>query len=280
MTDQVIIEKLTRIEAELVRARQERRLNRRLKERSERFRDEFRLLDAPDKAYGLRVTAAPVSRLPLQPFSGSRQTLLGELGKLGVTEVARLVGDTKRLPVSPPPRSGEVLSISRFRSMLRAIRSTNRSRHQPSHQYSYLELHRDGLVEFGFLSCINVSRVEGRHLLVLFPDYAVSTAANVLSWADAFRRFGELPHVKYAVQVAIHVENEDLCVYQPGPEVVGGLDVMGKIKRGVTILPKMSFCQDTEAATLLSDLECDLVNVGGKHYSTDSWGKLQILRPR
>ena len=273
---------LVRIEAELVRARQRRRLNRKLKERAKRFEDEFQLLDTPDDAFGLRVTAVPVpDDLALQPLSRHPKRLVDKLEVPNVT-VTRLVKDQgKPLNVIPPPRSDYAFSSSGWGAMLRAVRSDNHSvgsNNVMPHQYSYIELHRDGLVEFGFLNSLKLgTERSGQGYLMLFSDHAVGGMAKVLPWVASLRRFAGLPDTEYSVQAVICVKGKRTVLYPPGPERAFGVGFFaGRIKRGVTTLPELSFGQDADVAELLSTFEHDLVNAGGRDYGTDLYGEFNL----
>ena len=288
ITTEDLISTLKRIEAELVRERRRRRMNWKLKERSTKFEDAFQLLDRSDDAVGLRITAVPVSDdLSLQSLSKPYGQLIDDLSRPS-TKVTRLLkGQDKPLEVTPPLGFDHIFSAHGWDPILRAVRSdshrtisTKKGEMMPT-DYSYLELHRDGIVEFGFLSCMKLG--EGRDgkggYLILFPDHAVVAVAIVLSWVVSLCRFAEHPDTDYMVQAIVHTTGERTFVYSPGPErpMAYGGQMIGKIRRGVMMLPKMSFRQDTDIAALLSMFEQDLVNAVGKYYNTDLYGEFDVL---
>lgn len=280
-----LLSTLKRIEAELVHERQRRRMDRKLKERATRFKDEFQLLDRPDDAVGLQITAVPVSEdLSLQPLSKPYGQIIDDLPRPR-KKLLRLFKETQ-LEVISPPDFDHTFSPSGWDSILRAVRSDNHRRITTKKgvvlplTYSYLELHRDGIVEFGFLSCMKLggSRDGQRGHLMLFPDHAVVAMATVLSWVLSLCRLAERSDIEYLVQTNIHTIAEKTLLYPPGPERtrVYGLE-MGEIKRGVTTLPNIPFTSSVKITALLSTIEHDLVNAGSNEYSTNQYGEFELL---
>lgn len=181
-------------------------LEKRFSERSERFCEEFGYLDTPDKAFGLRITAMPVGdeihidrvfrwgatvekfreplhRVLLCEGEGTQHTLGGE---------------------------GAIRSYSFSRPLLRAVREElDNSSMEMKHPYnSYRELHCDGLIETGFVSCgrnskpLTVSEQEGD--LYLSPNLYIFMFANMLIWANRIRKQAQAPAAEYAFEVEIH----------------------------------------------------------------------------
>ena len=134
----------------------------------------------------------------------------------------------------------------------------------------YLELHYDGLVEFGWLAVIDKP---------LYSDYAVRELANVICWADTLRRYADAGRAEYAVQVAVHVNGEKVSV-SPGSNGGWGTRVRnqaaGQLTHGVTAMPRYSLDEVSDAEALLSVLEHDLCNAAGRAFSDDDLGRFRI----
>ena len=139
----------------------------------------------------------------------------------------------------------------------------------------YLELHCDGLVEFGWSSVILDEKEP------LYSDYAIRELANVICWADTIRRYADVGRAEYAVQVAVHVTGDRVFVLpgssgSRGADLVIGGHLAGELARGVTTLPRYSVDDVSDAGALLSMLEHDLCNAGGMAFADDTLGKFEI----
>ena len=76
----------------------------------------------------------------------------------------------------------------------------------------YIELHCDGLVEFGLVEVITDETTRP-----IFSEPAVWALAYVIYWADALRRCAGIGQVEYAVQIAVHVRCEKVLVVRGSP---------------------------------------------------------------
>ena len=251
------------------------RLDKKLRERAARFEDEFERLTSPDDAYGIRITAVPVGddiRLP---------TICRPYFKLVEGLNAPSVTVTRQLPDQVPTvvvGLGNLHSVGRsgWNPQLRAARS--RPQHDPPDfmYHGYLEIHCDGLVEFGWLSVI-----EDLHKEPLYSDYAVRELANVICWADTLRRYADVGRAEYAVQAAVHVTGEKVFVLQGASERWGASLVVrsqsaGQLSRCETRLPRYSLDDVSDAPALLSMFEHDLCNAGGIACADHTLGKFEI----
>ena len=251
------------------------RLDKKLRKRAARFEHEFERLTSPDDAYGLRITALPVGddiRLP---------TICRPYFKLVEGLNTPSVAVTRQLPDQEPTvvdGLGHFHHVGRtgWNPQLRAARSRLQYDLEDFTYHGYLELHCDGLVEFGWLSVM-----QGIDNDILYSDYAVQELANVICWADTLRRYADIGRAEYAVQVAVHVTGEKVFVL-PGPRERWGERLIlrsqsaGKISRGETMLPRYSLDNVRDASALLSRLEHDLCNAGGKAFADDFLGKFEI----
>ena len=252
------------------------RLDKKLRERATKFDHEFERLTSPDNAYGIRITAVPVGddiRLPT--ICRPDFKLVEGLNTPSVTV-------TRQLPDSEPAivaglRDFHHVGDTGWNPQLRAARSRPQQYDLPDFTYQgYLELHCDGLVEFGWLSVI-----EGVNNDLLYSDYAVRELANVICWADTLRRYADAGRAEYAVQVAMHVTGEKVFVLPRsnngwGASAARRGHLAGELARGVTAMPRYALDDVSDAGALLSMLEHDLCNAGGMAFADDTLGKFEI----
>lgn len=250
------------------------RLDKKLRERETGFEHEFKRLTSPNDAYGIRITAVPVGEdIRIQKICRPYFKLVEGLNPPSVVV-------TRHLPERQPSVVGGLRDIHRvgqhgWDPQLRAARSRPQY-HQPDFSYrGYLELHCDGLVEFGWLSVI-----EDSNNARLYSDYAIRELANVICWADTLRRFADAGRAEYAVQVSIHVTGEKVFVL-PGQErgdvsAVRLGHLAAKLGRGVTAMPRYGLDEVSDARALLSVFEHDLCNAGGMAFADDFLGRFEI----
>ena len=181
------------------------RLDKRFSERSERFCGEFGYLKTPDKAFGIRITAMPVGDEIHIPRVFRRGATVEEFREPLHRVLLFEDGETRRI------LDGEAIrSYSFFRPLLRAVREEIDSYFlEVKHPYySYRELHCDGLIETGFVSCgrnskqLTVSEQGGD--LYLSPNQYIFMFANILVWANRIRMQAQAPAAEYAFEVEIH----------------------------------------------------------------------------
>ena len=182
------------------------RLDRRFSERSKRFCGEFGYLETPDKAFGIRITAMPVGdEIHIDPVF--RHGSIAREFKEPLRKVSLCEGEGTQRTLD-----GEkiVRSYPFSRPLLRAAREELDSTSlEMKHSYSsYRELHCDGLIETGFVSCgrnskpLTVSEQEGD--LYLSPNLYIFMFANMLVWANRIRTQAQAPAAEYAFEVEIH----------------------------------------------------------------------------
>ena len=195
------------------------RLDKRLQGRARRFESEFGCLQSPDRAYGYCITAIPVGDdIRLSALSRPHFALVEGLQEPTVTVLRQTTNDTppQRIAGLKQRRAHRVPSAG-WRPQLRAVRSPPRQETSTEHD-AYLELHCDGLVEFGWVAMPSPG-VD--YSPTLYSNDALVELATVLSWADTMRRFAGAVSVEYAVQVSIHVIGARLrCL--PGSWASGG----------------------------------------------------------
>ena len=252
------------------------RLDKKLRERAARFEHEFKRLTSPDDAYGIRITAVPVGDdIRISKICRPYFKLVEGLNTPKVTV-------TRQLPDQKPTAVNGVSELHRvghtqWSPQLRAARSRPLHDDLPDVTYhGYLELHCDGLVEFGWLAVIQDSNKE-----LLYSDYALRELANVICWADTLRCYADAGSAEYALEVAIHVKGEKLFVLPGwdsgwGPSVVRRANLAGVLSRGVTPMPRYALDDVADAPALLSRFEHDLCNAGGTAFADDTLGEFEI----
>ncbi len=182
------------------------RLDKRFSERSKRFCEEFGYLETPDKAFGIRITAMPVVD-EIHIDRVFRRCATAEEFREPLRTVSLHEGGE-----NPSTLNGEgiIRSYPFSRPLLRAVREElDSSSLEMKHSYSsYRELHCDGLIETGFVSCgrnskpLTVSEQEGD--LYLSPNLYIFMFANMLIWANRIRMQAQAPAAEYAFEVEIH----------------------------------------------------------------------------
>ena len=259
-------------------ARGHERLDKKLQEREEKFKNEFKRLSTPECAYGVRITAVPVGDdLRLQRICGPWGKLVEGLSTPGVTVARHIPGTSTTIEELRCQRYHDV-GYTLWTPQLRAARSRSLYEHlpnvTPTHD-AYLELHCDGLVEFGWVEVI-----EDTNKVPLFLNDFVLVLANVICWVHALRRYAGAGQVEYAVQIAVHVENEKLFVVpamNSDTHISHPLDrFAGQLSSGLTMMPTYTLFEISEAEEILSTFEHDLCNAGGKALQDDVLGKFKI----
>ena len=255
------------------------RLDKRLQRRARRFESEFRVLHSSDNAYGYCITAIPVGDdIRLTALARPYFALVEGLQEPTVTVLRQTTNDTepKRIAGLKQRRAHRVPSAG-WRPQLRAVRSPPRQE-TPTEHDAYLELHCDGLVEFGWVAMPSPG-VD--YSPTLFTNDALVEVATVLCWADTMRRFAGAVAVEYAVQVAVYVFGARLrCL--PGSWNSGGNSTLADrgssawLSTGVTDLPRYSLTDIEDAPALLTLFELDLCNAGGEVYADSQLGSLSM----
>ena len=255
-------------------ARGTERLERRLQERSRKFKEEFKRLETPDDAFGFRMTAVPVGD---EIRFGSVYTggnLIEELRPPEIKIGRGLNNPDSRLRTI---RSLHGMHFHDWRPMLRAARvedSHNQDRRAVI--FAYAEIHADGLLEWGFLSN---RLIRGFHTnenpveMNFDSETPVSTLAGLLVWADRVRQQASAPGAEYAVQPQFRVTADSVKV--------GGNDnrfVVGSIERNDTNFPLYPLEPSGEIDKTVPRFETDFWNYFGKDPGSRSREPLVIAQ--
>ena len=246
------------------------RLERRLSERLERFRQEFKYLQTPEDAWGIRLTAAPVGE-EIRLNRVFRQDPASQLGRLAEEF------DEPWHQVLWRPQDGKYRKLEGLVSQSSLpeywkprLRAARAGRHfdfsrEKLYQNSYRELHCDGLVELGYVSGPSHSEGRQHRYRLLRPDLAVDMFANLAVWADRVRKQSFAPTAEYALEV-------EICAIG-GPLVVSNsdrhlhvTDDPPELPPGTSTFPRYPIGDPDEIPDLISLFNRDLWNSVGEEF--------------
>ena len=230
------------------------RLERQLSERSERFRQEFKRLQNPGNAWGIRLTAAPVGdeiRIDRVFRQGGiseefnepwHKVLQGENSFVGLESM-------DMLPNYWQPR-------------LRSARAERELNFPNNLRYnSYRELHWDGLIELGFVSC----RGEKSNPFPLLPGLPIEMFANLAVWADCIRRKSLAPTAEYALEFEVISIGGPVVVLDPNSDQHHfARHDPPTLQLGTTKFPKYPLGNPTGIPDLLAEFYRDFRNSLGR----------------
>ena len=175
-------------------------LDNRFSARSKRFQQEFQYLKDPENAFGVRFTAMPAED----------QILLDPIFRFP-TIAEEFKEPWPRVFIQEDGREKRLLKDEQIFSSLRWWSIPNGGARQapvigdtklPVH--SYRELHRDGLIEMGFVSQkLRDHDCEKNLYFCLLSDLPVVTFANLVVWADQIRSRALSPTAKYLVEMEV-----------------------------------------------------------------------------
>ena len=270
------------------------RLEKQLSERSARFQQEFKHLETPEDAFGIRMTATTVGDdirfervfrehnivgeldepwhgILYQPGSGETGTRIGRDGH--ITSVEELGAGR-----SGSERVVEDFHIRRilpkfWRPMLRAARAEP-ALNQPGTglpRNSYREIHCDGLIELGFVQVRQYNRAGRSHTSSLSPNLLISMFANLVVWADRVRHQADVPTAEYALEV-------EICVKGGPVQIESGSYEEGTLQPNVTLFPRYSLGSPDESNKLLGLFDRDFQNAYGEEILDDQ-GTYVIQEP-
>ncbi|MDE0527711.1 MAG: ATP-binding protein [Truepera sp.] len=182
------------------------RLEKRLSERSKRFREEFDRLSDPHSAFGIRFTAVPVvDEIGFNRVFQRRSIVEGlnmPWGKVKVIEESQ--NGQRELENTIPAFWPSSWPPSFWRPLLRGARATtsyDTNTPDPSslpYRSGYQEIYCDGLLELGYLS---ITDENDKSSFLLDPDWPIVMFANLAMWADLIRKQAGAPTVEYALEV-------------------------------------------------------------------------------
>ena len=230
------------------------RLERQLSERSERFRQEFKRLQNPGNAWGIRLTAAPVGdeiRIDRVFRQGGISEEFNEPWHKVLQGKNSFVGleSMDMLPNYWQPR-------------LRSARAERELNFPNNLRYnSYRELHWDGLIELGFVSC----RGEKSNPFPLLPGLPIEMFANLAVWADCIRRKSLAPTAEYALEFEVISIGGPVVVLDPNSDQHHfARHDPPTLQPGTTKFPKYPLGNPTGIPDLLAEFYRDFRNSLGR----------------
>jgi hypothetical protein len=234
------------------------RLDRRLRERSKRFEQEFRRLRDPHNAIGIRATALPVGDEVRFARVYSKHHVTADL-----LEPWHRVLYEKDNDRSPLDFSFDL--PKNWRPMLRATRA------ESSHSYqgtdlsciAYQELHCDGLVELGFVS--GGEYPHGEKYLLIQLSLPVTLIANLMTQAHRLRNRSGVPTAEYSIEMRIDIRGHNAKIIRRHYDH----DTLGEIAPSSIRFPRYSMGDPAEVLLLLNSFERDFWNSFGKDIDTE-----------
>lgn len=254
-------------------ARGTERLERRLRERSSKFLEEFTRLETSDDAFGFRMTAVPVGDEVRFDSVWSDGGPIEELRPPEVEIERRTNGQDSRLRTI---QSSHDMRFDDWRPMLRAARAEDSHESDRGVQrYAYAEMHADGLLEYGFVSNLlfrHVYNPNSEVEMAIDSETPVSTLAQLLVWADRMRQRASAPGAEYVVQPRFTVT--------AGRVRVAGNDQripVGKIGQNDTDFPLYPLRDSNQIGNTVSLFERDFWNYFGKDSGRRSREPLSVI---
>ena len=246
------------------------RLDRQFADRSKSFEQEFRFLENPTKAFGVRITAVPVGDEIWFERVYKPRKIVAELNepwrRIFLSQKGEESGKFEVFPEIDPVF---------WRPMLRAVRADNTnffankgvSDNHTLEYNGYREVHCDGLVELGFVASRSFSDPYENYLV---PGMPLILLANLIVQAVRLREQAGVPAAEYAIEVQILARGTTITVGRPGPQY--GRPV-GEFDSGSVTFPRYPLGDSTEALDLLNLLRRDLYNALGEDIDTaeDTW---------
>lgn len=139
--------------------------------------------------------------------------------------------------------------------------------------FRYLEIHCDGVIEYGFVTTCERAFNSERKRLPLFGDFVIAQVAVVAGWIDSLREFAGAPCAEYAIEIAISVRSEQPLQVCPWGADRGGsayeLYSGGKLANDTQLVLGRRYPYTVGAdakalsSTLLLQVETDLCHAAG-----------------
>ena len=250
------------------------RLERRFKDRRKRFEEEFDCLRSPDNGFGLRATAVPVG---------------DDIWLDRVHGVRHFVEPIRRLLVNYGVRQdplGFPSSLDHWRPMMRATRSDSRAdiSYRNLALNCYREIHCDGLLEHGLVSCGESTSPRSIGLPDSYKDdvwliqsaWPVTMFANLALWAARVRNTASAPTTEYALDVEIVLNGRYAATEYGTTTAAEEIVLSGGPRTGRIRFPTYSLGDSSEIHTLLTQFEEDYWSFFGKDISPIRGAKLVI----
>ena len=232
------------------------RLEHRFAARRERFKAEFDRLNTPLDAFGIRVTAVPLGDDIHLNRVFRHNSVIDGYG-IPCQRVHRHDENQQLLGSMPgwPPRS--------WRPLLRGARADMNAGAGSSVFNCYGELHCDGLVELGFLSCSQ--NFKGT---ALSPDWPMVMFANLAVWASRIRAKASVSTAEYAIEVETRFLGRVVSLGYSDTVYQGMGDYVGRHLENV-VFPRYPLRERDELPEVLDLFRRDLWNSVGEDIETN-----------
>ena len=235
------------------------RLDERLSVRRNRFQQEFECLKIPADAYGIRFTAMPIGEEIRIDRVFHRRAIVSEFN-----EPWRKIY-IKQDNQEPYLLSDMGISFANVqcRPMLRAAREESDwgSGNMNRLYNSYRELHCDGLIEIGFVSCIKFPDLGGK--LSLPRGLPAIVFANLVAWADRVRNQALASTAEYVLEAEIRAIGSPVDITYDNRLISPIILQPGLIK-----FPRYSLGNPEEISELITLFYRDFWNSLGKDIDT------------
>ena len=227
-----------------------------LLKRSELFSGEFECLENPKDAFGARITAVPIENAIWLDHFFQNGRILDEFN-MNVCGVQRKTNEGEQDLLYPSN-----FSHPHWLPILRAARA------EPHHRSTsnipdnnYREIHRDGLIEMGYVSCRSDSlpSLKGQ---VLFTDWLVVMFASAAVWVDRIRKQARAPEAGYVIEAEIRIIGDPVTLCD-------GYYTLGMLQPKLADFPRYSLGSSDETLDLLSLSHRDVWNCCGKDISDE-----------
>ncbi len=236
------------------------RLDRRLSERSEFFEEEFKRLETPENAFGVRMTAAPVG---------------DEIWFDRVLYQGRIIEEFSMPWLTVKRQSSNREQKLNFHShdwvpkywqpMLRAARANLDSTFPGKPYNGHWELHFDGLIEMDLFLTGSSADSISYNGPVLF-NWLIAIFAKLAVWADHIRRQADAPTAEYVLEVEICVRGNEISFFMEN----GMNNGSGKLLPGSLVkFPIYSLGDRDEILELIELFERDFWNNLAKDIGTN-----------
>ncbi len=261
---------MDRILALLNETRERAHVADRFQKQAERFEHEFDNIATPDEAYGVRVTATPRSLdFPrLEKVLDSSSQLVAGLKKPVVQVTREYTFDRPATPFANVTTAQPF--TPNWRPLLRGARAE--APDSPSDQrflFRYLEIHCDGVIEYGLVDNLLAQEPER---LCLYGDSVIGQVAVVAGWVDSLREFAGATCAEYAIEVAVSVRGHPLLIRPWGAGSGGSLYERlggGELPSGTQLVLGRRYPFTTKgehealSPVLLARVETDLCHAAG-----------------
>ena len=250
------------------------RLERRLEERRKCFHSEFDCLESPDNGFGIRATATPVNDDIWFDRVHRVETLVDPMR----TVLLNYRGWQQSL--------GFPSSLNYWRPMLRAARSNFRTDISSGNLAlnCYREIHCDGLLEIGLVSCGRSTSPRSLGLpdsyqddVRLIPsDWPINMFANLARWADRVRIAASAPVSEYALDIEIVLNDRYAATEYGSDRANEDIVLSGGPRTGRAQFPTYPLGDSSEIPILLKRFEEDYWSYFGRDISSDITRELVI----